>query len=836
RILMASSLIILLELPSTSQIHPLFHVSQLKLCRGNSHEMGILPHCIRDGLLAVELVAIWIEELEKSTRSKDEAPVLIITFLKRITVLLQSPVIIIRTDNGTEFKNQVLKVYFDSVSITHQMSSVQTQQQNGVMERQNRTLVEAARTMLIFSRAPLFLWAEAIATARFTQNRSIIHRRFNKTPYELINSRKPDISFLHTPNFVDYDSNGDEEEPIRKFDTQSDKAFLDYDVEFVADILKDEDHEQVIEDKDHVEKDSNANVGLNEPPKDSDPFGLDPLINKKKDKVSHSINSDTHPFPPDFTPATSGTHHYSESSHHVLADGVSSNQTCFSMLERLEETIKETKMLQIDLWMIHQAWGNTYFDFASTSARGQSDFNEVRDIGERYGSVFNERQANLFNKFIFDSSLLDISLGMVLEKGTHDHRPILFKNFKVDYGPTPFWFFYSWLEMDGFKDLFINTWSNNEKKASTRNKGILKNGEWIEDPNLVKAEFLNHFRTRFNMATGIPSSFRVELLNPLSSSQRDCLDQNITREEIKKAVWDCGGDRAPNATCPDVHIELLLLKNYLQNSPYGKHSFYRLVVDSRLSSQFSVVFPPDTCPLMPISIRNNLESMCNKLFIGYDRNDKKMTWVKWKRCLAGKNQDDLGDSWQWSLNRGKGFSVAPARNLVDALILDVDIVATRWNRLIPIKVIVFLWRLYLNKLLTKVNLDRKGMDIGSILCPACQSNVETVNHIFFNSDLAKDLWALLAKCKILVKVIEYCKKHVEAPNSEDKVSEEELKSFDADFVKVDQGILFDLILAANYLNIKSLLDLTCQTVANMIKGKTPEEINRTFYWIIWQLD
>nr|GFC41929.1 retrovirus-related Pol polyprotein from transposon TNT 1-94 [Tanacetum cinerariifolium] len=52
-------------------------------------------------------------------------------------------------------------------------------------------------TMLIFFRAPLFLWAEAVATACFTQNRSIIHRRFNKTPYELINGRKPDISFLH---------------------------------------------------------------------------------------------------------------------------------------------------------------------------------------------------------------------------------------------------------------------------------------------------------------------------------------------------------------------------------------------------------------------------------------------------------------------------------------------------------------------------------------------------------------------------------------------------------------------------------------------------------------
>ncbi|KAK9808732.1 hypothetical protein WJX72_002711 [[Myrmecia] bisecta] len=86
--------------------------------------------------------------------------------------------------------------------------------------------------------------------------------------------------------------------------------------------------------------------------------------------------------------------------------------------------------------------------------------------------------------------------------------------------------------------------------------------------------------------------------------------------------------------------------------------------------------------------------------------------------------------------------------------------------------------------------------------------------------------------KILAKVIEYCKYHVDAAKKTDgdkpTKSEEEIKQWDAEFVKVDQGTLFELILAANYLNIKSLLDLTCQTVANMIKGKTPEEIRKTF--------
>ncbi|GAU37930.1 hypothetical protein TSUD_269450 [Trifolium subterraneum] len=81
---------------------------------------------------------------------------------------------------------------------------------------------------------------------------------------------------------------------------------------------------------------------------------------------------------------------------------------------------------------------------------------------------------------------------------------------------------------------------------------------------------------------------------------------------------------------------------------------------------------------------------------------------------------------------------------------------------------------------------------------------------------------------IMAKVIEYCKKHVDATNVEEKLSEEDLTKFDEEFVKVDQATLFDLILAANYLDIKGLLDLTCKTVADMIKGKTPEQIRATF--------
>nr|GFC78361.1 retrovirus-related Pol polyprotein from transposon TNT 1-94 [Tanacetum cinerariifolium] len=78
--------------------------------------------------------------------------------------------------------------------------------------------------MLIFSRAPLFLWAQAIATACFTQNRSIIHRHFNKTPYELLNGRKPDISFLHVFGALCYPKN--DREDIGKLGAKGDIGFF----------------------------------------------------------------------------------------------------------------------------------------------------------------------------------------------------------------------------------------------------------------------------------------------------------------------------------------------------------------------------------------------------------------------------------------------------------------------------------------------------------------------------------------------------------------------------------------------------------------------------------
>ncbi|KAJ9536793.1 hypothetical protein OSB04_un000017 [Centaurea solstitialis] len=165
----------------------------------------------------------WVNFL----RSKDGASDIIISFIRNVQVRLQLPVQVIRTDNGTEFKNRKLDSFLDSVGITHTFSAARTPQQNGVVERKNRTLVEAARTMLTFSKLPLHFWAEAVASACFTQNRSLITKRFMKTPYELVYNRPPSIKFLRVFGCECYVKN--DKDNLDKFSPKGDEGiFIGY--------------------------------------------------------------------------------------------------------------------------------------------------------------------------------------------------------------------------------------------------------------------------------------------------------------------------------------------------------------------------------------------------------------------------------------------------------------------------------------------------------------------------------------------------------------------------------------------------------------------------------
>ncbi|GJZ01214.1 retrovirus-related pol polyprotein from transposon TNT 1-94 [Tanacetum coccineum] len=137
-------------------------------------------------------------------RSKDETPEVLKDFLTMIQRNLQALVISVLTNRGTEFLNKTLNAFFKEEGIEHQTSTPRTPEQNGVVERQNRTLIEVARTMLSASKLPLFFWAKAIATACYTQNRFILIMTHHKTAYHIINDRKPSIKHLHSFGCTSY--------------------------------------------------------------------------------------------------------------------------------------------------------------------------------------------------------------------------------------------------------------------------------------------------------------------------------------------------------------------------------------------------------------------------------------------------------------------------------------------------------------------------------------------------------------------------------------------------------------------------------------------------------
>ncbi|GKA04369.1 RNA-directed DNA polymerase, eukaryota, reverse transcriptase zinc-binding domain protein [Tanacetum coccineum] len=864
-----------------------------------------------------------------------------------------------------------------------------------------------------------------------------------------------------TPTFLGGNSNNDEDGSMGSFYQEEEELPRGNDVESIVGIIDDisevkADLEQVLQSKD---KDSPNDVVNDITPLDSDPVGLDSLINRKCGKVTEVKYSETPEFPPGFSPTS---HSYQQD-----------NPIVDQLLDQSEETIKvglalglnmkgcentlaaliakngdlilykklKCRMLIVDA---ASSRGNSHFDFASTSARGISggiiciwnnllfkkskilsnenfvvvegiwtpiddgilvmmgDFNEVREAGERFGSIFNERQAQIFNAFIANTYLIDIPLGgVVLKKGIPDHRPILLKEYEVDYGLTPFWFFHSWMEIEGFHKLVVDTWKNDDhleakdiaqkakikwamqgdentsffhgtlkkKRRQLAIKGVLKNGSFPKGcnssfialiPKVSNAKFVIDFRPisligcqykiigkilANRLSTVIGSCISAEqsafvkgrnildgplVLNEVIDSYRKCKKElMIYKVDFEKAFdslrWDfldmimdklgfglkwrswiygclqnahssvlvngspsiefetfrglrqgdplspflfilamegvcvfeedvsdmanaigCGAAKLPlkylgvpigcnMARCSNWNVIIQKFSSKLSQwkakllSVGGRLSLIKSVLGNLPTYYMSIY-------MMPVSIQYKSDMMRNHYFIGGESGEKKTTWVKWKKCLASKKFGGLGIgsifalnigllfkwiwrslsqpsdlwvkvikniyglnggifyvfvpdtdrgcnianrlslpdwgtslrrkpnggvescqflvlqtvitdvvlsdeqvSWQWSLNVSVGFSVSFVRSLIDAHILDVSCTATRWNPCIPIKVNVFLWRLLLNKLPSRVNLDRKGIDVVSILCPICQEDVETANHIFFTCEMAKEL-------------------------------------------------------------------------------------------------
>nr|GEX12675.1 RNA-directed DNA polymerase, eukaryota [Tanacetum cinerariifolium] len=494
-------------------------------------------------------------------------------------------------------------------------------------------------------------------------------------------------------------------------------------------------------------------------------------------------------------------------------------------------SLQETKMEKIDLWCIKRCWGNFTFDYVYSESVG--DFNEVRDISERFGSIFNKHGAEEFNSFIVNAGLVKVPLGgysftwchksakkmskldrflisdnlmcscpsisstsldrflsdhrPIIMRDAHydygpflsDHRPIIMREAHYDYGPIPFKFFHYWFELDGFDKLVEQTWLEanvndqnsyskfmnklkylkekiriwtrlhkeslnsrksilkaeladldgvndkgegsdadghrrrevvrliqevkkvddmevaqkakikwsiegdenskyyhgvlNKKRGRLTIRGVLVDGIWMESPHLVKHEFFEHFKNRFEKPNKSRILLDKDFVKRISLEQNDDLEREVSNEDIKRAVWDCGIDKAPG---PDgftfgfyrwywdiIGNDVVDVVKCLIGSLYkviAKVLANRLVtvlddiVDEIQSAfvDFEKAYDSVRWDFIDDILRRFgfKENWCASkygiyscaFFNGADVNSKKPSWVRWKNVLAAKDVGGLG--------------------------------------------------------------------------------------------------------------------------------------------------------------------------------------------------
>ncbi|XP_042983357.1 uncharacterized protein LOC122312768, partial [Carya illinoinensis] len=158
---------------------------------------------------------------------KDEAHNVFTKLCKRIQNEKGYTISSIRSDRGKEFVNKNIETFCDENGFIHNFSAPRTPQQNGVVERKNRSLQEMARTMLNENNLPSYFWAEAVSTACYVINRVMLRSKLDKTPYELWNEKKPNIGYFHVFGCKCFILN--DRDNLGKFDAKSDEGiFLGY--------------------------------------------------------------------------------------------------------------------------------------------------------------------------------------------------------------------------------------------------------------------------------------------------------------------------------------------------------------------------------------------------------------------------------------------------------------------------------------------------------------------------------------------------------------------------------------------------------------------------------
>ncbi|GJZ28110.1 ribonuclease H-like domain-containing protein, partial [Tanacetum coccineum] len=150
------------------------------------------------------IILVLLVRKESNTKPPDETSGILKTFITEIENQLDYKVKVIKSDNGTEFKNSVMDQFCKIKGIKREFSVARTLQQNGIAERKNRTLIKATRTMLVNSKLPTTFWAVAVNTACYVLNKVLVIKPNSKTPYEFIRGRTPLMEKLMRDFLLDW--------------------------------------------------------------------------------------------------------------------------------------------------------------------------------------------------------------------------------------------------------------------------------------------------------------------------------------------------------------------------------------------------------------------------------------------------------------------------------------------------------------------------------------------------------------------------------------------------------------------------------------------------------
>nr|GEU36253.1 nucleotide-binding alpha-beta plait domain-containing protein [Tanacetum cinerariifolium] len=347
-----------------------------------------------------------------------------------------------------------------------------------------------------------------------------------------------------------------------------------------------------------------------------------------------------------------------------------------------------------------------------------------------------------------------------LDRYLSDHRPILLREFYVDQFPFAFittakiriWIKArkekSSLQKTKLKgiltdlDLVIDKGEANSDILNKRLhilkdiqsqmaiRGIFVDGAWLESPNLVKEEFLNHFKDQFDHLVSSRLILDMDFPNTLSLDQRDELESSISKEEFKRVVWDCGLDN--------------FIKKRIGNGE--KSSFWEEVWKG--GDTLKLMYPR----LYALDLSKNI-SVANKLaqvdMVGSFRRPPRggvelQQYTCFRSILEDVILSNSQDMWLWSLTGSGEFSVASVRRFIDDYMLPDVSFKTKWLKVVPIQINSHAWKVKLDGLPTRFNLSRRGIYINSINCPCCAMAVETTSHLFFTCFMVRELYRKIA--------------------------------------------------------------------------------------------